>query len=77
MDMVGRVLSYEAIAPPWTWTQEKVDSTIETIDAIESLILHSALQTTCSLQETNVDVLLYEMIVIDTDICLVYCILLF
>lgn len=39
--------------------RKKVDSTIETIDAIESLILHGALQTTCSLLDRDVDFLLY------------------
>lgn len=54
-----------------------MDSTIETTDAIESFILHGALQITCSLQVRNVKFLLYEMIVTGTDILLVYCILLF
>lgn len=54
-----------------------MDSTIETTDAIESLILHGALQATCSLQVRNVKFLLYEMIVTGADTLLVYCILLF
>lgn len=78
MDMVGRVVFYEAVAPPWHGLRKKeVDSTIETTDAIESLILHGALQITCSLQVRNVKFLLYEMIVRGRDILLVYCILLF